>query len=533
MTLGSNDNNNLPDFDSGSYNFELNQNFRQSKWEHPQRTHPLSILIHASKLIPLVIFIYIATITPNTSGTQTQQTNGDPFQSYFTLGYLVLVFLIWFLTWRFRTFWIKDNELNIQFRFVTKGVKHLPLDRIQSIDVIEPLLGRFLGMAALRIASGATSLSGKSVIAYLKKDDAIGLRSLLLERKQLLIYKQRKELTQNQTTPNPQVFGMPATDLAANGIPATGYPKVIPDSPFVIGSSYPDNSVGSIGPSGDIGPYGYSESYEYFGEEQFLNWHQISSTELAIPVLSPFLFLLFIIFPILGLVVIFATAKVAISSTAGVGVTMLFSVGSEIWRRFSRLSGYKVDISNTSLRITSGLLTVNHETIPFERIQAFRIEQPFFWKLLNKYRVQINIACTSNKTRTNRQNLMLLPVCNFGTAVTLIQICQPQFNLNIPFIKPPKLANLKGLFWAPAHMLGMTDNTITVKYGIFRTKVDMVHFSKIQSLRIKNGPINRLLKLNNLFIDIPRGPVTLRAKWRSDHDAKEVLQFIAKAISVY
>jgi putative membrane protein len=342
-----------------------------------------------------------------------------------------------------------------------------------------------MGLAALRITSGATSMSGKSSLAYLKVTEARELRELLLNRRKIAVLPDAGTQVLNARSFNTEVV------------------------------SYPIYDVSQL----------QNETSSY--------WFQMSSGQLIATIITPFIIPSLLIALIEIIITLIAQSKNAVGISVGITIPIIVSLGSELWRRFSRLSGYKIDIMNDSLRITSGLLTVNHETIPFNRVQALRIEQPMLWKLLRLYRLQINLAGTSNKTRVNRQNLTIIPACSFYTAVSLIKNIQPEFDLSVPMISPPKIAFIKGLFWANVHRLGLTKETAVLSYGIVKKRWDLIYFGKIQSLRIKTGPVNKLLKLNNLYIDSTKGPIQFRIKWRSDNDTSEVSKFIADSVAVW
>src|SRR5262249_31837713 len=81
----------------------------------------------------------------------------------------------WLVTrWR-----ISGTDLQIEMGLVRRQSLRIPLERIQAVDVVSPLLARFLGLAEVRVIS-AGSGQEKSRLAYLRNDQAQQVRNQLL-----------------------------------------------------------------------------------------------------------------------------------------------------------------------------------------------------------------------------------------------------------------------------------------------------------------------------------------------------------------
>jgi putative membrane protein len=86
-----------------------------------------------------------------------------------------------FLTWWFTRYVIDGTELRITSGVLQKSSRRIPYERIQSVDIAEPFLGRILGLAELRIEM-AGGKSSRSTLRFLPIEDARRLRRLLLGR---------------------------------------------------------------------------------------------------------------------------------------------------------------------------------------------------------------------------------------------------------------------------------------------------------------------------------------------------------------
>ena len=97
------------------------------------------------------------------------------------LGAIVLLAAVaGFVTWRFTRFIIDDDELRIETGALFKNSKKIPFERLQSVDIIQPLAARIFGLAELRLEAGAGDSTTK--LRYLTRGQASRLRDYLLTR---------------------------------------------------------------------------------------------------------------------------------------------------------------------------------------------------------------------------------------------------------------------------------------------------------------------------------------------------------------
>lgn len=97
------------------------------------------------------------------------------------LGGLVLGLAFGYLSWLFTRFVIDGTELRITSGVLTKASRRIPYERIQSVDIAEPLVARVLGLAELRIEMAGGSKSRTS-LRFLPLADVRDLRRVLLAR---------------------------------------------------------------------------------------------------------------------------------------------------------------------------------------------------------------------------------------------------------------------------------------------------------------------------------------------------------------
>ncbi len=85
-----------------------------------------------------------------------------------------------FLTWWFTHFAVTGTELRIRTGLLFRRTAHIRLERVQAIDVTQPLLARVAGVAKLKIDVIGTDK--KDELAFLGADEARALRAELLAR---------------------------------------------------------------------------------------------------------------------------------------------------------------------------------------------------------------------------------------------------------------------------------------------------------------------------------------------------------------
>ncbi|KQV73547.1 hypothetical protein ASC61_00090 [Aeromicrobium sp. Root344] len=97
------------------------------------------------------------------------------------VGGLLLGMGFGFLTWLFTRYVIDGSELRINSGIVTKASRRIPYERLQSVDIAEPLVARIFGLAELRIEM-AGGKDSRTSLRFLRLADARDLRRVLLAR---------------------------------------------------------------------------------------------------------------------------------------------------------------------------------------------------------------------------------------------------------------------------------------------------------------------------------------------------------------
>ncbi|MGW7726499.1 PH domain-containing protein [Streptomyces canus] len=142
-----------------------------------RRLHPITPLRRA--WAPVAVVIGWAVHDPDQ--TQRQLTRLTTTTLLIALAVIVPAAALYgFLTWWFTHFAVTDTELRIRTGLLFRRTAHIRLERIQAIDVTQPLLARVAGVAKLRLDVVGTDK--KDELAFLGEREARALRAELLAR---------------------------------------------------------------------------------------------------------------------------------------------------------------------------------------------------------------------------------------------------------------------------------------------------------------------------------------------------------------
>ncbi|MGY0068872.1 PH domain-containing protein [Streptomyces sp. QTS137] len=142
-----------------------------------RRLHPVTPLRRA--WAPVAVVIGWALHDPDQA--QRQLTRLTTTTLLIGIGVLIPAAALYgFLTWWFTHFAVTDSELRIRTGLLFRRTAHIRLERIQAIDVTQPLLARVAGVSKLRLDVIGTDK--KDELAFLGADHARALRAELLAR---------------------------------------------------------------------------------------------------------------------------------------------------------------------------------------------------------------------------------------------------------------------------------------------------------------------------------------------------------------
>jgi len=231
---------------------------------------------------------------------------------------------------------------------------------------------------------------------------------------------------------------------------------------------------------------------------------------------------------VIVLAVIFPGHSAAI--LGGSTVVFLFYVVAGLWRRVSAEYGFSVSHTEEGLRLRSGLLQTVTETIPRARVQSVRCVEPLLWRLIGWRRLEVSVASgqktTGSRGESRRLTKALLPV---GDRAQSDQLLRAVLGTELPKLsRPPR----RSFFRSPLRYLflksGVDERYVVAVTGRICRRTSYIPLAKAQSVRKVQGPIERLLGLSSVMVDVAGSRVGAEMLFRATGDADELLSVLVR-----
>lgn len=213
------------------------------------------------------------------------------------------------------------------------------------------------------------------------------------------------------------------------------------------------------------------------------------------------------------------------AATASIAVPALVGVLPEVFRRFNAVYDFQLSEAADGLRLSRGLLQTRTETIPFGRIQAVRWVEPLLWRHFGWVRLEVDVArqrgSQQREEGSSQLSRTLLPVGSREHAAWLLQRVLPgAVTVAPPGSRPPRRAVFRAPF--SYHLLAFWDDRgrhALARTGRVRPEVVVVPLEKVQSVRFRQGPLQRWLRLATVHLDTAGRGWQARAVCRDAADA--------------
>jgi putative membrane protein len=219
---------------------------------------------------------------------------------------------------------------------------------------------------------------------------------------------------------------------------------------------------------------------------------------------GPFIASVLVVAAFVGVVASGLLSPAAIGAGGGsLGVSLL-GLARNSTRRLLDEWGFQLAEAPDGLRLRCGLGSRVAETIPAGRIQAVRMLEPFWWRPLGWYRLELHlaggVARESQQPVASSLRRALLPVGTREEAEHLLGRILPGHEVALH--RPPRRAAWRAPFsyhWLGA---GHSASYAVAAGGRVRKRTEWAPLGKIQSLRSVQGPLQRWLGLATVSLDI-------------------------------
>lgn len=440
--------------------------------EPRQRLHPLSPLLHGAKALAVII----AAIS-----VQGAARLGVAGFVGTLLVVMCLAVAVSAVSWLVTGYHMVGRELRIYDGVLVRRSRAIPLERLQAVDVVRPLLARLFGLAELRlevVGGGKT----EAPLAFLTASDAVALRERLLA-----------------------VAGRAGAPVTAQAPDAAATPDTAAAPDTATGAAVPPDRAGT---TGTTGPGHTAPAAGATRAPQRRHLHSVVNREVLVSQLltPPVMVLPLAIAAVVGQywigseglsLVVLASMLVAIIGVVQQPVRRIMSH----WNFRLGLQEPTVP-GQTELRMQHGLSETRSHTVPLRRIQALRVTWPFLWRRRQWLHVRVDVAGYSATDQEIGTSDQLLPVGDSATATRLTPVAVPGVDLpGLELSGVPARARWVAPLRQPMLGAACADRIFATRDGRVTRELTLVPYERMQSVRVLQGPLQRLLGLATVRAD--------------------------------
>lgn len=425
---------------------------------------------------------------------------GIPVKALLIVGGIVaLVVGFMYLSWRMNRYRITEDHIELQRGVLFRTRDRLRLDRIQSIDLEQPLLARILGLAAVKFVTADGE--GTFTLEFLSASEARRLRTDLLVAA--------------------EDDGAPLTPEAADLAEAVQHP------------------------AGDdvVLPDGTAARREEGGEVVFHLSPQraIASYFLRLPIL---LAILVIIAGQTLHLLPWAWAQPTGDALKGLSVPIILGVGGSALGTLPKRMNYTIRREGHRLVLAQGLASTAARGLRTERIHGLSVSQPLLWRIPGWYEVTVTVPGGSSDGDSALPSSQLLPAATRAEVEDVLGLALPEMLPALAgflprdddgFTRAAKATRWFNPLSYPRLGFAVEDGLIAVRGGRLNRTLDVFPIRRIQQLEINQGPIQRLFRVASVKLGLvgsimnghlPDQPV--REAEAFFHEARELTQHAAE-----
>jgi len=426
----------------------------------PKRLSPLTPVVRGGVLVAAAAFASFDTLVTGEVG---------PF-GIILVAVLVGGFVFGYASWLRTRYWITDAELRIDTGVLYHQSRRIRIDRLQGIDIVQPFIARLFGLAELKIDVAGGDREGS--LAYLPLAEAHQVREVLLARRDA-VRRSAEPATEGVPTPHgvDPAWAAPEHEIARLDLPTLLL-------------------------------------------SMLLSWETVGT--------------------VVGGVVVSVLALTAGGAVA-IPVLPVFAGFALIQvRKLSAYYGFTVSQTSAGLQVRRGLLERTTQTIALVRVQGVLVSEPALWRRTGWAKLDVAIAGygSGSDAEGGPSATTVMPVAPRRLVMQLARhllggdpsglpgLVDPDA---VPLSPPPRRARWLDPL-ARRFMGAGTSATLAVtREGWFTRRTHVVRHARVQSLRLTQGPLERLLGLANVHVDSPPGPVHVLARHRDAAQARELL----------
>ena len=443
---------------------------------------------------------------------------------YYLLG-LVAFIALWvvlgLLSWWRRAYAVDADGVYLRSGILSRKLRTARLPRIQSVDVVHPLLGRIFGLGQLtvEVAGGRNS---RVVIGFLTTSELQTLRDRILD------------LAAGQ-------IDLPGAASEDGAVHASGTGHDTGGIEDLASTAHPEGltpeeATGSEAASAPA-PRTSQLRASHFQEHPLYSVD--SATLLGSLLRHPMTYTLLL--AIVGTLVVGILIIVTDSMTGSEAltiissyITMVIALATMVWNQFNSAWNFHAAATPSGIRMSYGLTAETSRTLPPGRVHGVGLTGPILWRRKDWWKVDVTVAGRDERPhdgQTREIGNLLLPVGSRDTALRALWLVVPDLGVSDPdrllaqaltgrdddgvgdpqapagsaergFVRISRRGRIfRPLTWRRAAII-LTDTCVIIRHGRWRRRVAVFPYERIQSLRVRQGPLARRRSLASLRLDM-------------------------------
>ena len=443
---------------------------------------------------------------------------------YYLLGLVALIALwvvLGLLSWWRRAYAVDADGVYLRSGILSRKLRTARLPRIQSVDVVHPLLGRIFGLGQLtvEVAGGRNS---RVVIGFLTTSELQTLRDRILD----LAAGQIDLPGAASEDGAVHASGTGHDTGGINDLASTAHPEGLT----------PEEATGSEAASAPA-PRTSQLRASHFQEHPLYSVD--SATLLGSLLRHPMTYTLLL--AIVGTLVVGILIIVTDSMTGSEAltiissyITMVIALATMVWNQFNSAWNFHAAATPSGIRMSYGLTAETSRTLPPGRVHGVGLTGPILWRRKDWWKVDVTVAGRDERPhdgQTREIGNLLLPVGSRDTALRALWLVVPDLGVPDPdrlliqaltgrdddgvgdpqapagsaergFVRISRRGRIfRPLTWRRAAVI-LTDTCVIIRHGRWRRRVAVFPYERIQSLRVRQGPLARRRSLASLRLDM-------------------------------
>jgi putative membrane protein len=467
------------------------------------RLHPLTPLLRGGLFLIVVIgivlanlrdrlvFVFLPWLAPDIESEvgEWEGAGGDPIDFIIAnnlyvmaglavLAVLIVVVAVFYTSWRFHTFRITEDDVEVRSGILFRTQRRAPLDRVQGVNLTRPMIARLLGMAKLEVVGAGTDANVK--LEYLSTANAEAVRADILR------LASGRRLAAASPPADPRHEGRVASLGQRVGRELTGMIEG-PEAPVAEVESVVNIPLGRLVAS-----------------------HVVSMSTL---------------------VLVFAIIAIMVGVSQGVTwllfafVPAIIGIGAYWVRSIVRSLRYSIAPTPDGVRITFGLFTTITEIVPPGRVHAVEVTQPILWRPAGWWTVRINRLTGRSVTEASTdQFTTVLPVGTAADVERVLRLLQPSLpdgeralvvqegmfgpGEDDTFTNTPRRAWWIRPLSYRRNGFRLTGDVLLMRRGVVWRRLVILPLARLQSFGLYQGPLDRATRVTNVRAHVVAGPVS-------------------------